>query len=163
MQTLVDKSNDPDSRTVCHFVKVYAKPYGHKSLPRCVAARTAERKRTLHASKSVGAVTGEADLDRPIRGPTEGQSQLAEQLVAAAGLPSAAEEMAHPAGSDQQGQDQPDASKPIGTSLVLMLLQVSAWLCFLPQIWQMQHSMMHMLLAGLAGSLCMTQTHDSDA
>ena len=127
------------------------------------AARTAERKRTLHASKSGGAVIGEADLDRPIRGLIEGQSQLAGQLVAAAGWPSAAVEMAHPAGSDQQGQDQPDASKSNGTSLVLMLLQVSAWLCFLPQSWQMQHSMMHMHLAGLASALCMTQMHDSDA
>ncbi len=140
---------------------MYAKP-GHKALPWCVAARTAERKRTLHASKSVGAVTGETDLDRPIRRPIEGQSQLAEQLVAAAGLPSAAEEMAHPAGSDQQGRDQADASKPIGTSLVLMLLQVSAWLCFLIQSWQMQHSMMHMHLAGLANGLYMILMHDSD-
>jgi len=87
---------------------------------------------------------------------------LAEQLVAAAGLPSAAEEMAHPAGSDQQGRDQADASKPIGTSLVLMLLQVSAWLCFLIQSWQMQHSMMHMHLAGLANGLYMILMHDSD-
>ena len=133
---------------------------GHESLPHCIAARTAEQKRTLHASKSVGAVTGKTDLDRPIRGPIEGQSQLAEQLVAAAGLPSASEEMAHPAGSDQQEQDQSDASKPIGISIVLVLQQVSAWLCFLPQSWQMQHRMVHMHLAGLA---CMTQMHDSDA
>ncbi|KAL0040428.1 hypothetical protein WJX77_006750 [Trebouxia sp. C0004] len=81
----------------------------------CLAlqAPTAQRKRPLHASNSAGAVIGQADLDRPIRGPIEGQSQLAEQLMAAAGLPTAAEEMTHPASSDQQGQDQPDASKPI--------------------------------------------------
>ena len=113
---------------------------GHKSLPRCVAARTDERKRALHASKSVGAVTGETDLDKPIRGPIEGQSQLAEQLAAAAGLPSAAQEMAHPAGSHQQGQDQPDASKSIGISIVLVLLENSALLCVLPSTWQIQHS-----------------------
>jgi hypothetical protein len=133
---------------------------GHEFLPRCVAARTAGRKRTLHASKSVGAVTGEADLDRPIRGLVEGQSQLAEQLAAAAGLPSAAEEMAHPAGSGQGGQDQPDASKPIGVSLVLVLLEVSILLCVQLPSWQNQHSMMHMHLAGLA--LCMIQMHHSD-
>ncbi|KAL0042709.1 hypothetical protein WJX79_008332 [Trebouxia sp. C0005] len=81
----------------------------------CLAlqADTAERKRTLHASKSGGAVTRETHLDRPIRGPIEGQSQLAEQLMAAAGLPSASEEMTCPAGSDQQGRNEPDASKPI--------------------------------------------------
>lgn len=113
---------------------------GHKSLPRCVAARTAERKRTLHASESVGAATGETDVDKPIIGPIEGQSQLAERLAAAAGLPSAAEEMAHPAGSDLQGQDQPDASKSIGISIVLVLLENSALLCVLPSTWQIQHS-----------------------
>ena len=110
----------------------------------------------------MGAVIGEADLDRPIRGPMEGQSQLAEQLVAAAGLPSAAEEMAHPAGPDQQGQDQPDASKPIGMSLVLKLLEVSALLCILPASWQIQHSMMYMHLVGLASALCMILMHDPD-
>ncbi len=111
---------------------------GHKPVTWCVAARaaTAALKRTLHASKSVGAVTGESDLDRPIRGPIEGQSQLAEQLVTAAGLPSAAKEMAHPAGSDQQGQAQPDASKPIGICLVRVLLEVSALLCVQLPIWQ---------------------------
>ena len=93
-------------------------------------------------------------MDRPIIGPIEGQSQLAERLVAAAGLPSAAEEMAHPAGSDQQGQDQPDAPKSIGMSIVLVLLENSALLCGLPPTWQIQHSMMHTHLAALASALC---------
>ena len=87
---------------------------------------------------------------------------MAEQRAAAAGLPSAAEEMAQPAGSDQQGQDHSDASKPIGLPLVHVLLEVSVLLCVQLPRWQLQHNMMHIHLVGLANALCMTQMHDLD-